>query len=204
MLKIFKSGLRQKAEHAKKGRCENLIAVIENPINFENIGTIIRNVNAFGVEKLYIVDTHNLLPDDWESMRTRKKLMDISVSAIKWTFVKVFRSTAECIAHLEKNGFVSVVTSPHIKGKTNVLLQDGDFTQKKLAVWFGTERTGISDEAVNHSIACINIEMYGIIESLNLGSSTGVVFYEITNQRRKYQKVNKRARRKDPVINPKK
>jgi len=29
--------------------------------------------------------------------------------------------------------------------------------------------------------------MYGIIESLNLGTSSGIVFYEITKQRRAFQ-----------------
>ena len=102
--------------------------------------------------------------------------------------------------HLEKNGFTSIVTSPHIRGKTNVLLQDGDFTQGKLAVWFGNEARGISDLAISHSAACIQIEMYGIIESLNLATSTGIVLYEITKQRREYQKTHKSARRKNPPI----
>lgn len=124
-------------------------------------------------------------------MRNKKKLLDISASAVKWTFIKKFKTTEECINHLEKNGFVSIVTSPHIKGKTNILLQDGDFTQKKLAVWFGNEARGISDTAVSHSVACVQIEMYGIVESLNLATSTGIVLYEITKQRREYQKTHK-------------
>ncbi len=104
------------------------------------------------------------------------------------------------MAHLEKNKYVSIVTSPHIKGKTNVILQDGDFTQKRLAVWFGNEARGISDLAVSHSVACVSIEMYGIIESLNLATSTGIVLYEITKQRRAYQNLHKRGRKKDPEI----
>jgi tRNA (guanosine-2'-O-)-methyltransferase len=124
------------------------------------------------------------------------------VSAVKWTFVKKFNTTEECLAHLEKNKFVSIATSPHVKGKTNIILQDGDFTQKRLAVWFGNESRGISDLAVERSAACISVEMYGIIESLNLATSTGIVLYEITKQRRAYQKNNKRGRKKDPPVKP--
>jgi len=54
----------------------------------------------------------------------------------------------------------------------------------RLAVWFGHESRGISDIAIENSIACINIPMSGIIESLNLGTATGIVLYEITKQRR--------------------
>ena len=195
-----KTSLRRKADYAKTGRCKNLIAVLESPRNLENIGTVIRNINALGVEKLYIVDTFNVLPNDWSSMRNKKKLLDVSVSAVKWTFIKKFNTTTECMDHLEKNGFVSIVTSPHIKGKTNVILQNGDFTQGKLAVWFGNEARGISDIAVSRSTACVQIEMYGIIESLNLATSTGIVLYEITKQRRAYQKLHKRGRKKDPDV----
>lgn len=196
----MKTSLRERADKAKAGRCKNLIAVLEEPRDVKNIATVIRNINALGVEKLYIVDSHNTIPDKWEDMRERKKLMDISVSAVKWTFVKKFKTTDECMNHLEKNKFISIVTSPHIKGKTNVILQDGDFTQKRLAVWFGSEAAGISNLAVERSSACVSVEMYGIIESLNLATSTGIVLYEITKQRRAYNKINIRGRRKDPLI----
>ncbi len=195
-----KSGLRQKADAAKVGRCKYLIAVLEEPSDPKNIGTVIRNINALGVEKLYIVDKDNIIPESWESMRENKNLLKTSVSAIKYSFVKKFKTTEECFEHLEKNGYTSVVTSPHIKGKTNVILQNGDFTQDKLAVWFGNEARGISNMAVERSSACIQIEMYGIIESLNLATSTGIVLYEITKQRREYQKNNKHARRTNPPI----
>lgn len=194
------SGLRIKANAAKKGRCKNLIAVLENPSDPKNIGAVIRNINALGVEKLYIVDENNVVPDNWDEMRERKTLLKSSVSAVKWTFVKKFKSTAECIEHLNKNKYVSVVTSPHIKGKTNVILQHGNFTQKRLAVWFGNEAHGISDTAVEHAIACVAIEMYGIIESFNLAVSTGIVLYEITKQRRAYQNTHTRGRKTDPEV----
>ncbi len=194
------SGLRIKANAARRGRCKNLIAVLENPSDPKNIGAVIRNINALGVEKLYIVDENNIVPDTWDEIRTRNTLLKSSVGAVKWTFVKKFKSTTECIEHLNKNRFVSVVTSPHIKGKTNVILQHGDFTQKRLAVWFGNEARGISDTAVEHAVACVAIEMYGIIESFNLAVSTGIVLYEITKQRRAYQNAHTRGRRRDPAI----
>ena len=195
-----RSSLRKKADKAKKLRCKNLIAVLEQPDNIRNIGAVVRNINALGVEKIYIVDPNQQLPEDWQEMRTKKSLMATSSSAIKWSFVKTFNNTEECILHLAKRGFVSIVTSPHIKGKTNVYLSEGNYTQKKLAVWFGNETHGISDLAVNASEACINIEMCGIVESLNLATSTGIILYEITRQRREYQKNHQRSIRRNPKI----
>jgi tRNA (guanosine-2'-O-)-methyltransferase len=195
----IKSTLRQRADKVKPFRCKNLIAVLEEPTDIKNIGTVIRNVNALGIEKTYIIDHRKALPDDWEIMRERTSLQKPSVSAIKWSYVKRFDSTEDCIAHLEKNRYVSIVTSPHIKGKRNAILHEGDYTHTRLAVWFGNESRGISDLAVSKSEMCISIPMFGIIESLNLGTTTGIVLYEVTKQRREYQSKYKRAGKKRPI-----
>ena len=187
-----KSKKRQRADLIKQYRCKNLIAVIEDPYDIKNIGTIIRNVNALGVEKTYIMDPKKKLPNDWQEMRETRSLSSTSVSAIKWTFVKRFDSTQACLDHLEKNNFVSIVTSPHVKGHNNVVLHEGDYTvHPKLAVWFGNESRGISKLAVRKSEICVNIPMLGMIESLNLGTTSGIVLYEITKQRREYQRMYK-------------
>ena len=156
-------------------------------------------MNALGAEKTYIVDSRKSLLDEWEDMRLRKSLQKTSVSAINYSFIKRFDSTEECFDHLERNRFESIVTSPHIKGKRNVILHKGDFTQVRLAVWFGNEGSGISDLAVAKSTFCVNIPMFGLIESLNLATATGIVLYEITKQRRDYQSKYKRAHRRRPI-----
>jgi tRNA (guanosine-2'-O-)-methyltransferase len=187
--------IRSRADAIKDYRCKKLIAVLENPKDMRNIGTVIRNVDALGVEKTYIVDPERRLPDDWQGMRSQKTLSKSSASAIKWSFVKRFDSTADCLDHLRENLFVSVVTSPHVKGHENVVLHEADYTgYKRLAVWFGNEATGISDEAVQHAEACVSIPMFGMIESLNLGTTTGIVLYEITKQRRAWQQKYRRTK----------
>jgi tRNA (guanosine-2'-O-)-methyltransferase len=178
---------RKRADEIKAFRCKNLIVVIEEPENPRNIGTVIRNVNALGAEKVYVVDPRQVLPDDWQDLRREPKLFKLSVSAVKWTFVKRFDSTEECLAHLEKNHFVSLVTSPHVKGKDNKFIHEVDFTEHaKLAVWFGNEARGLSDLALDRSEMCISVPMFGMIESLNLATSSGIVLYEVTKQRREY------------------
>lgn len=199
-----KSSKRRRADEIKNFRCKNLIAVIENPTEIRNIGTVIRNVNALGVEKVYVVDPRHSLPDDWQEMRERKSLSKTSVSAVKWSFVKRFYSTDACFDHLEFKNFRSIVTSPHVKGKKSIFLHEGDFTEfTKLAVWFGSEATGISDRAVERSEMCVSIPMFGLIESLNLGTSSGIVLYEVAKQRREYQSKyrlrDKRGARANPL-----
>lgn len=202
--KKTKPSVRKRANAIKPFRCKNLIAVLENPADIMNIASVIRNANAMGVEKVYIVDPHKKLPDDWEELRERRSLMKASVSAVKWTFVKRFDSTNECMDHLEANGFLSVVTSPHMKGKKSIYLHEGDYTEPvKLAVWFGNEGHGITADAVQRCEMCVAIPMFGMIESLNLGTSSGIVLYEVTKQRRAYQsqfiRGKRQFKRKEPL-----
>ena len=194
--KKTRSSLRQRADQIKKHRCKNLIAVLEEPNDYKNIGKVIRNINALGVEKLYVVDSRSSLPEKWEELRNRKKLARISASAVKWTYVKTFKSTKACLDHLKQRRFVSMATSPHVKDANNVILHEGTYTQIRLAVWFGNESRGVSDEVIKESIACINIPMFGIIESLNLATSTGIVLYEVAKQRRAFQEKFKRGQKR--------
>lgn len=181
--------IRDRANKIKKYRCKNFIVVLESPKTIENVCSVIRNVNALNIEKLYVIDTYGILPENWQKMRDKKSLSKMSVSAIKWSFVKKFETTKQCLDHLSKKGFISFTTSPHVKGKINIELNDANFTFKKIAIWFGNESRGISDEAVNNSYACINLFMAGIVESFNLGSASGIVLYEAARQRREYQMV---------------
>src|SRR4051812_9842858 len=100
-----KTSARRRADEIKAYRCKHLIAVLENPTDVKNIGTVIRNVNALGVEKVYVVDPRRALPDDWQALREQKSVSKTSVSAVKWTFVKRFDSTDACFDYLEENGF---------------------------------------------------------------------------------------------------
>ena len=55
--------------------------------------------------------------------------------------------------------------------------------------------TRISDLAVERSEMCVSIPMFGMIESLNLGTTSGIVLYEITKQRREFQEKYKKSSR---------
>lgn len=181
-----KSSARLRADAIKPFRVRNVVAVIEYSKLPANIASVIRNVNALGIEKVYVIGDRGGKAK-WENVRETSALNKLSASAIKWTFVKWFDTTEDCIRNLKRNHFVSVVTSPHIKGIPHSVLDEMDFTRyTKLAVWFGSESRGITDEAVQNAVKCVSIPMYGMVESLNLGTTSGIVLYEVAKQRRNY------------------
>ena len=79
----------------------------------------------------------------------------------------------------------------------NVLLHEGDYTKHtKLAVWFGNEARGISGLAIERSELCVGIPMFGMVESFNLGTTSGIVLNEVARQRRAYQSKYRSGRQK--------
>ena len=57
-------------------------------------------------------------------------------------------------------------------------------------------------ERVAHAELCISIPMFGMIESLNLGTTSGIVMYEVTKQRRAYQRKYRKRNERVPVSAP--
>jgi len=167
--------------------------VLENPKDVMNIAATLRNVSAFGVEKLYVVGNQSIVRD-FEASRSNARLTNLSVGSNKWVFVKSFATTADCIAYLRKKNYTIAVTSSHRLGKENINLYEATFTQKRLCVWFGNESRGISEEAVGAADMCIYIPMGGVVESLNLGTSTGIILSYIGYQRLQFVYEHQKAR----------
>ena len=120
----------------KVDRCKDLIAVIEGGLHPKSIETIVRTIHTLGVEKLCIVGARNDILDILEVIPYKKPLLQTSDPKMRSTFIKTFDKAEDCLEHLEKNGFTSIAISTVDHGRNNLALQEGDFTQKKLAVWF--------------------------------------------------------------------
>ncbi|HET9098293.1 MAG TPA: RNA methyltransferase [Candidatus Saccharimonadales bacterium] len=184
--------IRDRIREIKHLQNKYFICVLENPKDIVNIASAMRNISAFGVEKLYVIGKNEMVKD-FETSRNHKHLTNVSVGSNKWVFVKRFDTAADCVAHLRKDRFTIAVTSSHSKGKQNINLYEESFTQKRLAVWFGNESKGVSSEAVEAADMCIKIPMGGIVESLNLGTSTGIILSYISYQRLRYIFENNKA-----------
>lgn len=184
--------IRDRIRNIKHLQNKYYVCVLENPKNAVNIASAMRNISAFGVEKLYVIGKSSLVKD-FETSRENKKLNNMSVGASKWVFVKQFETTEKCVEHLRKHGYTIAATSSHTKGMQNINLYEHTFTYKKLAVWFGNESSGVSQAAMEAADMCIQVPMGGIVESLNLGTTTGIVLSYISYQRLRYIFENDKA-----------
>lgn len=152
-------------------RQPDLRVVLEGVTIAHNASAVIRTCDAAGVLHLDLVSPNPDLLGINKAISTR---------AEKWVDIHIHNSVGDCLASLKKNGFKVVVT--HL-GKGSIPYTDLDYTLP-LALVFGSESEGVSREALELADLKVQIPMLGMVQSLNLSVSVGVILYEVMKQRR--------------------
>jgi len=151
-------------------RQADLRVVLEGVTIAHNASAVIRTCDAAGI--LYL----DLVSPNPELLRFNEA---ISTRADKWLEIAVHPNPAECLGPLKKAGFEIVAT--HLQ-KDAVPYTDVDFA-KPVAIIFGSESEGISEEALAFADKVVRIPMLGMVQSLNLSVSVAVILYEALRQR---------------------
>jgi tRNA (guanosine-2'-O-)-methyltransferase len=130
-----------------------------------------RTCDAVGVQEIYILNTK--IP------RHKKWGFKSSSSAKKWLTVHQYENAAECFSSLRER-YSSILTT-HLSDDA-VSLYQVDFT-KSIALVFGNEHNGVSDEIRALADGNFVIPQAGIIQSLNISVACAVTLYEAYRQK---------------------
>lgn len=159
-----------KLESVIRHRQPDLTVVLENIHDPHNVSAILRSCDAAGVMEIQLVYTNEEFP------KLGKKS---SASAKKWVEHRGFRSVEQCYGGLRKEGYTIYAT--HL-GKRTMPLYELDLT-KKVALAFGNEHRGVSEEAAGLADGNFMIPMFGMIQSLNVSVACAVTLFEAVRQR---------------------
>jgi len=99
----------------------------------------------------------------------------IAMGSSKWVDAHSHTSIADAIHMLKQQGYRIVATSPH---RQSYALPDLPLDQKT-ALIFGSEQTGLSQEALDMADMYVKIPMYGFVESFNVSVSVALCLYDI-------------------------
>lgn len=152
-------------------RQPDLRVVLEGVAIAHNASAVIRTCDAAGILHLDLVSPNPELLGINKAISTR---------AEKWVDVHIHKSIGDCLLPLREKGFKVAVT--HLD-KDAISYTDLDYTQP-LAVVFGSESEGVSRETLELADLRVRIPMLGMVQSLNLSVSVGVILYEAMKQRR--------------------
>ncbi len=155
-----------------KQRQKYFTIVLENIHDPHNVSAILRTAEAVGIDKIYLVYYIESFP--------RISVVS-SASAKKWVELIKFTSISDCYEVLRKEKF-KIYSSYITENMENPSLYELDLT-KRIALVFGNEHRGLSEEAVKLSDKSFHIPMKGLIQSLNVSVSVAVCLYEALRQR---------------------
>lgn len=153
-------------------RQNDLCVVLENVFDPHNISAVMRTCDAVGIQEIYVLNTK--IP------RHKKFGARSSSSAAKWLTVHQFTDAAACFAALRAK-YDKILTT-HLSSDA-VDLYSIDFAANSVALVFGNEHSGVSDEIRALADGNFVIPQVGIIRSLNISVACAVSVYEAKRQK---------------------
>ena len=151
-------------------RTNHFTIALEDVYQLHNTSAVMRSCEVFGIQNLHVV----------EEKYGKKIDKEIAMGAQKWVDINRYNSNTECLKTLKEKGYQIIATTPH---NDSCLLHEFDIT-KRSALFFGTERGGLSEEVMEEADGFLKIPMVGFTESLNISVSAAIVIQDITSRLR--------------------
>lgn len=149
----------------------DITIVLENVFDPHNISAVMRTCDAVGVQEIFVLNTKIPPHKKWGAKS--------SSSAAKWLTIHQVDNAEECFSLLRKR--YSTILTTHL-GSDAISLHNIDFT-KSIALIFGNEHSGVSDEIRALADGNFVIPQVGIIQSLNISVACAVTLYEAFRQK---------------------
>jgi tRNA (guanosine-2'-O-)-methyltransferase len=127
-----------------------------------------RSCEVFGIQQLNVI----------EERYTKSIDKEIAMGAQKWVDVNRFDSISACISDMKNKGYQIIATTPH---ERDCDLDDFNIS-KPSALFFGTERDGLSAEVLQNADGFLKIPMAGFTESLNISVSAAIIIQNLMSR----------------------
>jgi tRNA (guanosine-2'-O-)-methyltransferase len=163
---------RARIESVLSHRQNDLTIVLENVFDPHNISAVMRSCDAIGIQEIFVLNTKIPLHKKWGKRS--------SSSAEKWLTIHQFDNLQDCISAL-RSRYTRILTT-HLSSDA-VSLYEINLTAK-IALVFGNEHAGVSDEMREQADGNFIIPQVGMIQSLNISVACAVSLYEAYRQKK--------------------
>jgi len=151
-------------------RTRYITVLLEDIYQSQNASAVLRTCDCTGVQDVHIVEERNA----YEINR------DVALGSNQWLtlhhYKEGYANILTAIRALKKAGYRILATSPHAEGKTPDSM---DLEKGKLALMFGTELEGLSEQALGMADEYLQIPMVGFTESYNISVSAAICIYTL-------------------------
>lgn len=156
-------------------RTKHITIALENIFQPHNAAAVLRSCDCFGVQDVHIIENENTYSPNKEIDMGSSKWLDL------YRYNQKENNTVDAINSLKDKGYKIYATTPH----TNDCLIDEIPLDQPVALLFGTEATGLTQEALDHADGYVKLPMYGFTESFNISVSVALALFSVTERMRK-------------------
>lgn len=166
---------RSRMREVLDSRTRYLTVVLEDLYQPHNGSAVLRSCDAFGVQDVHIIERKY-------AYRTNP---DVELGTAQWLTLHRYREEGadarSVLAALRKSGYRTVATA---RRPDAVSLEELDLEAGPLALLFGTEIAGLTEEMIGGADEAVWIPMHGFVESFNISVSVALCLQELTRRLR--------------------
>jgi tRNA (guanosine-2'-O-)-methyltransferase len=167
---ILTENRKERFQNVLENRTKHFTIAVEDIFQMHNTSAVMRSCEVFGIQELNVIE-----------QRYGKSIdKEIAMGAQKWVDINTFETVTDCVKTLKSKGYQIIATTPH---EDDCLLDDFDIS-KPSALFFGTERDGLSEEILKEADGFLKIPMVGFTESLNISVSAAIIIQNLMNRLR--------------------
>ena len=155
----------QKIEHYSAESSDFVLPVMEDIYQFRNAAAIVRSVEACGFHKVIAMEKENIFEPN----------LRVTKGADTWVEVDKMPRTIESLKQIKNRGYKVVAVSAENNAK---MLPEYEI-KEPIALVFGTEWEGTTDELLDFADETLAIPMYGFTKSFNVSVAAAICMYEL-------------------------
>lgn len=155
----------QKIEHFAEESSDFVLPVSEDVYQFRNAAAIVRSVEACGFHNVIALEEENVFDPN----------LRVTKGADTWVEVEKMPATLQSLENIKNRGYKILAVSPE---KHASMLPDYRVTEP-IALVFGNELEGVSEEILDFADQTLAIPMYGFTKSFNVSVAAAICMYEL-------------------------
>ncbi len=154
-----------KIEHFSPESSDFVLPVLEDVYQFRNAAAIVRSVEACGFHKVVALQEENNFEPN----------LRVTKGADTWVEVEKLSRNIASLQEIKNRGYKIVAVSLENNAK---MLPEYEVTEP-MALVFGTEMEGVSQEILDFADETLAIPMYGFTRSFNVSVAASICMYEL-------------------------
>ena len=154
-----------KIEHFSQESSDFVLPVMEDVYQFRNAAAIVRSVEACGFHHVVALEEENVFNPN----------LKVTKGAETWVKVEKMPNNLDSLKEIKNRSYKILAVSP----ENNATMLPDYEVKEPIALVFGTELEGVSDEILDFADETLAIPMYGFIKSFNVSVAAAICMYEL-------------------------